>query len=335
MNDPRIVCVGANLESQVALSKLLEVDANIVGLVTLPTDASVVGCDYADLHPLCEQYCVTTIDTTDINSAWTLDAIRRLRPDYIYTLGWSQLFRDRLLNIPTRYVVGSHPSPLPMGRGRAPLPWTILQQQETSAVSLFCMAAGADSGALLRQEWFHVPPDIDAGQLYELVSQTLASAYLNLYQQHLSGQSVCRLPQDESLATHRAKRTPADGHIEFNRPAAEIDRLVRAVTRPYPGAYTYLGDRKVTIWSASLKDVPAHTGGIGQVLLKNGTELLVQAADRPIWLTEVDLPNRELPRVGQRFGYAVEDELYKLRQEVAELKQTINLFMPYARGRAA
>ena len=119
-SQPRIVCVGSNLESRVVLEGLIATGAQVVGLVTLPGGSSAVS-DHVDLHPLCEEHGIETIDTTDINSWPTIKAIGRLEPDYLYTLGWSQLFGDELLSVPARYVVGSHPSPLPEGRGRAPV----------------------------------------------------------------------------------------------------------------------------------------------------------------------------------------------------------------------
>ena len=114
------MCIGSNLESRVVLEGLIAGGAQIAGLVTLPGCSSAVS-DHVDLHPLCEEHGIETIDTTDINSWPTIKAIGRLEPDYLYTLGWSQLFGDELLSVPARYVVGSHPSPLPEGRGRAPV----------------------------------------------------------------------------------------------------------------------------------------------------------------------------------------------------------------------
>ena len=81
-----------------------------------------------------------------MNAVETIKAIEALRPDYIYTLGWSQLFREAFIKTPSRYVVGSHPSELPAGRGRAPVPWTILQGHRQSAVTLFRIDVGVDSG---------------------------------------------------------------------------------------------------------------------------------------------------------------------------------------------
>jgi methionyl-tRNA formyltransferase len=324
---PRIVCVGANLESETVLNGLLDRGARIAGLVTLPRVGAEHVCDYRDLHDLCSAHDVAVVDAVDINSPGVLDAIDALRPDFIYTLGWSQLFGDRLLRLPTRYIVGSHPSLLPQGRGRAPVPWTVLQDLRTSAVTLFRMRPGADTGPILIQKHFDVPPRAYADEVYALVAENLRDAFCELYEAHCAGTAIIERPQDASQATHRGKRTPADGHIDFQRPAADIERLIRATSHPYPGAYSYYAGKAVRVWRASLANVPNHVGTVGQILLKNAERLLVQAADQPLWLSDFSVDDGPVSyrhfRIGAKFGYAVEDELHRLHGEVAELRQQL------------
>ena len=320
---PKIVCVGSNLESRVVLEGLIATGVQVVGLVTLPDGSSAVS-DHVDLHPLCERHGIETIDTTDINSGPTIAAIERLKPDYLYTLGWSQLFGDELLSVPVRYVVGSHPSPLPEGRGRAPVPWTILQGCDRSAVTLFRMDIGVDSGPILCQKWFSVPPSGYASDIYELVAENLRDAFCELHEAQRSGTVVPERVQPSEGSSYRAKRTPADGHIDFRQSAETIERLVRAVSHPYPGAYSYYGGTKVVFWRASLNEVPDHIGTPGQILLSKDGRLLVQAGDRPLWLFDAMVESGPecdtLFRVGHRFGYAVEDELHRLQNELSRLQ---------------
>ncbi|GIT30626.1 MAG: hypothetical protein Ct9H300mP1_26720 [Planctomycetaceae bacterium] len=90
--------------------------------------------------------------------------------------------------------------------------------------------------------------------------------------------------QPSEGSSYRARRTPADGHIDFRPSAETIERLVRAVSHPYPGAYSYYGGTKVVFWRASLQGIPNHVGTPGQILLSKDGRLLVQAGDRPLWL---------------------------------------------------
>jgi methionyl-tRNA formyltransferase len=323
-NGPRVVCVGANLESEIALQGLLALGANVVGLVTAPPQAPGGISDYVDLHALCAAHDVATIDTEDINAPETLTEIAALAPDYIFTLGWSQLFGADLLKLPTKFVLGSHPSPLPEGRGRAPVPWTILQGHTRSAVTIFRMDAGVDAGAILCQRWFGVPPRAYAMDVYNLVAANLREGYCELYQAFADGRETPESVQDISRATHRAKRTAAEGHLDFTRPAAELDALIRAVSQPYPGAYTYFDGRKIEIWRTDLDDAPPYVGATGQILAKRQGRVLVQAGDAPLWLSDFTNEGRpvslkELP-LNARFGFRLEDEIFRLRQEIEQLK---------------
>ncbi|HAG10970.1 MAG TPA: hypothetical protein DCK76_06220 [Desulfotomaculum sp.] len=322
--DPRLVCVGANLESKVILEGLIDIKANIVSLVTVPVEKSNNISDYVDLHPICSEADINIIDTIDINDHITIQQIRLLKPDYIFTLGWSQLFGEQILAIPEKYVVGSHPSLLPEGRGRAPIPWTILQGLKQSGVTLFRMDNKIDTGPVLVQNMFDIPDAAYAMDVYFLATQNLRSAFCELYVKLKSGQAV-EVLQDTTKASYRAKRVPSDGHIDFNHSATDIEKLVRAVSKPFPGAYVYHKGNNIYIWKASLRNIPPYIGTIGQILTKNKDSLLVQAKDKPIWLSHftddagpVDI---NYFRIGSRFNYVVDDELYKLWQEIEALKR--------------
>jgi methionyl-tRNA formyltransferase len=320
---PRVVCIGANEESRVSLAGLLEDGANVVGLVTLAPRSSNAGSDYVDLHPLARAHGIRYVDTDDINDAKTVAAIAELEPDYLLVLGWSQLLMGDVLRVPKRYAIGSHPSPLPAGRGRAPIPWTILLGERSGAVSLFRMVIGADAGPLLVQRRFEVPERVTAGELYRLVARELREACRELYRS-LAADTVSETVQNEALASYRARRIPADGHIDFGAPRAEVDRLIRAVTRPYPGAYTYLHDQEVRVWASDLGDAPRYAGTRGQILMRRGGRLLVHAGDGPLWLSDLTIDGTPADLadfvVGETFGYRVEDELHRLRNELTGLR---------------
>lgn len=327
MDRKRLICVGANSESEIALKGLSEQDANIVGLVTMQTDKSQTICDYVDLRSFCSKLGIPVIETNNINSESTLEKIGRLNADYIFVLGWSQLFNRDLLALPTGFVVGSHPTPLPEGRGRAPVPWTILENKRRSAVTLFRMDEGVDSGAIVGQQWFDVPEGIYAAELYQLVAQNLCIAVCRLYEKLQYG-SVDEIEQDESNISYRSKRTPADGIIDFTKDASSIERLVRAVSRPYPGAYSFFNSTKICIWKASLKGLPCRKGLPGQILTRDSSRLLVQCGDGPLWLEEFTALNQPVSsdwfKVGAKFGFAVQDEIYRLLRQIEILQRELN-----------
>jgi len=147
-------------------------------------------------------------------------------------------------------VYGMHPTLLPRHRGRAPIPWAILTGLAKTGVTLFEIAdPTADSGPIVGQVEVPIGPDDTATTLYE----SLADAHLELIRtcvpRILSGAAE-RTPQDARRASSWPKRTPLDGIIDWETRAPYLYDWVRAQTRPYPGAFTWLEDDKVVIWSA-------------------------------------------------------------------------------------
>lgn len=322
MSPPRLVVLGANLESEIGLTALLECGASIHGLLTLSPEASTGMSDYRDLRAIATRSGISVILTGDPNAPEALGALRRLAPDYVLILGWTQICGAEFLAIPARMTIGTHPSRLPRGRGRAPLPWAIIQGDTEGAVSFFEATSRADAGAILHQQRFIIPHGADATQLYQLAAIHLGRGACEVYSQLCAG-TLTGLPQDEAGASYRAKRVAADGWIDFFRPAEEIERLVRAVTRPYPGAYSYYHDRKITFWRAALLPHLPYCGTPGQIVLRRDGRLYVQAGDQPLWLWDAESKGATLSvrdfRTGERLGYRLEDELHALKQMVRDL----------------
>lgn len=325
--NPRIICVGSNIESQISLKALVDANVNIVALVTRPAGNAGSVSDYVDLHDFCQTFNIKIIDTLDINSKLTLLEIKNEKPDYIFTLGWSQLFKSELLSIPSEFIIGSHPSILPNGKGRAPVPWTILEDLRESAVSFFKMDLGADTGEIIHREYFKIPMSSYALDVYKLVANSLAKGFIRLLFQILNN-DIKVLEKIEISESFRGKRGFEDGLINFDKSASDIDKLIRAVSFPYPGAYTYYNDKIVKVWKCSLECVPTYSASPGQIIEVKTDKLLVYSESSAIWLSSItnQFGNPLDPKtfkLGSKFGYRVQDEIYQLKIELEKLKKKL------------
>jgi methionyl-tRNA formyltransferase len=223
-----------------------EAGAEIAGVVTLPgpIDPDRSGqCSFDDVG-------APVVETTDVNAPETIAAVRALRPDAIFVVGWSQLVRGELIDAAPGGVFGMHPTVLPRHRGRAPIPWTILCGLAKTGVTLFeIVDPTADSGPIVGQVEVAVDRDETATTLFD----KLARAHVDLIREYvpqLAAGSAPRVPQDPARASAWPKRTPADGIIDWETRARYLYDWVRAQTRPYPGAFTFHGDEKVVVWRA-------------------------------------------------------------------------------------
>lgn len=188
-----------------------------------------------------------------VNDPDVAEVLREHRIDWLFIIGWSQIASPELLAVPTRGVIGAHPTLLPEGRGRAAIPWAILKGLTRTGVTFFKMDAGVDTGPILDSYEIPVGPRETATELYAKVNDAHVSLMRQIWPKLLSDGVVGRV-QDESAASYWEGRTPADGELRASMTVREVDLLVRATTRPYPGAFLTLdnGDRMV-VWSGGME----------------------------------------------------------------------------------
>ena len=230
----RTVWVSFDTIGRDCLQASAEVGAEIVGIVTLPgpVDPSRSGqCSFDDVA---SAYGAALIETGDVNSLDTLNALRRLEPELVFVVGWSQLVHDPFIAVAREGVFGMHPTLLPRHRGRAPIPWAILCGLARTGVTLFeIVDSTADSGAIVGQVTVDVAADETATTLFD----RLAAAHVDLVREYvpqLVTGTAPRLPQDPSRASSWPKRVPADGIIDWETRAPYLDDWVRARARIVP-----------------------------------------------------------------------------------------------------
>ena len=291
----RSVWVSFDVIGRRCLEAAREVGDDVAAIVTLPgpIDPNRSGqVAFDDLG-------APVIATEDVNSPETVAAVREARPDAIFVVGWSQLVRGELIELAPLGVYGMHPTLLPRHRGRAPIPWAILSGLAKTGVTLFeIVDPTADSGPIIAQREVEVEPTETATTLYD----KLLDAHVELLAEHLpriADGTATRRPQDAKRASVWPKRIPADGIIDWETRARYLDDWVRAQTRPYPGAFTYLNDEKLIVWRARPIDVEAREPA-GTVLELRPDGAVVACGEGSLLLEEVE-PERKLA-VGDRLG---------------------------------
>jgi methionyl-tRNA formyltransferase len=190
-----------------------------------------------------------------INDADFAEVLKKYDIDWLFIIGWSQIASSSLLKVPKKGIIGAHPTLLPVGRGRAAVPWAIIKGLGTTGVTFFKMDEGVDTGEVLDQIEIPLSTDETATTLYYKVNE----AHVKLIQQilpKLIADTIIGIPQDEALATYWEGRTPADGELLKNMSVLEADKLVRATTHPYPGAFIMIDEStKLIIWSGSARPI--------------------------------------------------------------------------------
>lgn len=187
-------------------------------------------------------------------------------PPICLVAGWYHMVPRRFREAFPRGCFGFHASLLPKLRGGAPLNWAILSGARETGVTLFEMADGVDTGLIFGQELFQISPDATIGDLVAVSRDACAALTKRHLSSLLDGSAKGRVQEGE--ASYGLQRIPDDGRIDWTCSRVEIDRLVRAVSRPYPGAFTTLGEDRVHIWATRMSgEAPLVFGAPGQLVM--------------------------------------------------------------------
>lgn len=293
---PRVLLVGTIDFSHFCLSRLLDLPVEIAEVITDAPERNTFNTDFRDLRPLAQSAGIPVRTIFEPRDPAFLREVQQMDLDAILVVGWSRLIPAEFLNTARFGGIGSHPAPLPHGRGRHPLVWTLIEELNTGGLSFFKLTEEADQGPILLQETFRVGFEDDAGTLYNKIKEAAGRLLPTLIQELATGEPTFT-PQDESAATVWRKRTEDDGLIRWDDTARRIYNLVRALSHPYVGAHTFYDEQRVRVWKAlppfhEVLDPLEWEKDPGVVLSKRGGRVRVRCGDGCITLVDLDEDER-------------------------------------------
>ena len=201
----------------------------------------------------------------DINHPLWARRIANLKPDILFSFSYRKLLKPAILDIPRHGCLNLHSALLPRYRGRCPINWVLVNGETETGVTLHYMTPRPDDGDIVCQRRIPISENDTAVSLHEEACRVSATMLDEVLPQILDG-TAPRAPQDHSKATYFGGRKPADGEIDWAKPACQVRNLVRAVTRPYPGAFSFLADKKCFFWAVSETDSDQPTAKPGTVV---------------------------------------------------------------------
>jgi len=260
--------VGCHAEGRLALEALLDAGAPITGVVTLRPELAARRSGAVDYAPLAARHHVPLYRVGNINDPEGHEALRALDADIVFVIGWSQILHPPTLRLARIGMIGAHASLLPHNRGSAPVNWALLRGERHTGNSLIWLAEDVDGGAVIDQTAFCITAYDTCASLYERVAASNRDMLLGLVPRLRAGERPGR-PQPAGDEPVLPRRRPADGRIDWGESSRAVYDFVRALTRPYPGAFSWLDGRRWTVWHAAR--IPSangtgHPGTPGAVL---------------------------------------------------------------------
>lgn len=246
----------------------------LVGVITGPATAESSAKEkdfqeFAELHS-CAYMCSGTIDSEVLLFCDSLAA------DVVISVNWMSVIQSSFIDRFPHGVLNAHCGDIPDYRGNAILNWVILRGEKKLTVSVHKMTAGElDVGDVYAQSSFSIAESDDVGRLVSKLGEAIPQAYsqaLRNLEQGVCLQSYSEVIQKKGFRCY--PRLPVDGCIEWSCSAAEIDRLVRASSHPYPGAFTVIMHqgvlRKLVVWKARVVCKSTSDVGVpGHIILND------------------------------------------------------------------
>ena len=217
----------------------------------------------------------------DLDDPLDEKSIRAVAPDFLFSFYFRKMIPGRILALARHGALNMHGSLLPAFRGRSPVNWAILQGATETGASLHYMTEKPDAGDLVDQERVPIGPEDDALAVSRRVADAAALVLARTLPRLKAGNAP-RTPLDLSKGSYFGGRKPEDGLIDWTRSAKEIHDLVRAVARPWPGAFTEVFGKKVTIWKTRLSPHGGHDVFPGKVEVTEHSVIVFAGDDHTV-----------------------------------------------------
>ena len=241
-----VVCAYHNVGYR-CLEELLKQGAE-VALVFTHEDSPTEEIWFASVRELAESHGIPYL-TSDINEPENVARLKEIAPDFILSFYYRNMIRPAVLEIPRRGALNLHGSYLPKYRGRVPVNWAVINGETETGATLHYMVEKPDAGDIVDRERVEIAFTDTAFDVFTKVTDAAVTVIARAWQLLRDGKAP-RIPMILSAGSYFGGRNPADGLIDWHKPAVAIYNLIRGVTHPYPGAFTYLDGRKVVIWQA-------------------------------------------------------------------------------------
>jgi methionyl-tRNA formyltransferase len=208
----------------------------------------------------------------------------------VFSFYYRKILAKEILAIPRRGALNLHGSLLPKYRGRCPLNWVLIHDESETGVTLHYMEEKPDRGDIVAQGAVRITDDDTALTLFDKLTGAAATLLRDTYPLLCAG-TAPRRAQDHAQASYFGGRRPEDGRIDWSQSDRQVFNLVRAVTRPYPGAFTHLEGRTLYVWKTRLLAAVQRVEAAPGTVLAVAPELEIHTGRDPIRLTRVQFDN--------------------------------------------
>lgn len=289
-----ILWIGNHEEGVEAFSQTVEANG-VSCFITLDDSAYAKrSAGTREYYRICQEHEIPyhMVDTIKGDKAYEL--VVKYQPDLMVVLGWSEILPQRILEIPTIGTIGTHAALLPHNRGSAPINWALIHGEEVTGNTMMWLDKDVDTGDIVDQVAFPITVFDTCKTLYDQVAHSNATMLVKLIEALKEGRKPVLPIANDTDEPILPRRRPKDGLMNWDQPARRIYDFIRALTVPYPGAFTFLDGKKWLIWEAACLPVSAGGAKPGTILGtsygfgENAVGLVVAAQDTCLLITRLE-----------------------------------------------
>ena len=288
MTEPlRIVFAGTPEFAAEHLKALLDSPYEIVAVYTQPDRPAGRGQKLmpSPVKQLALEHHIPVLQPPTLRAPEAQAELAALKPDLLVVVAYGLILPQVVLDIPRLGCINSHASLLPRWRGAAPIQRAIEAGDSESGVTVMRMEAGLDTGPMLLKSVTPISADDTGGSLHDRLAKLGPPAVIEAIAGLAAGTLQGEV-QDDSLATYAHKLNKDEARIDWNRPAVELERVIRAFN-PWPICHSTLNGEALKVLAATLADAQ---GEPGQILAASKDGLIVGCGAGALCLTRLQLP---------------------------------------------
>jgi methionyl-tRNA formyltransferase len=260
----------------VCLQELLRARCDVAAVITHDDDPRE-EIWFRSVRTLAETQALPVFAPEDVNTPMWFERLRGWQPDFLFSFYYRRLLAAEVLAIPRLGALNLHGSLLPKYRGRCPVNWVLIHGERETGVTLHYMEAKPDRGDIVAQRAVPITDDDTARTLFAKLTPAAAALVRDTFPLLCAG-TAPRIPQAHGQASYFGARRPEDGRIDWSQGARPLFNLVRAVTHPYPGAFTAWRGRTLYVWDSRPAPAPGAAAPPGTIVAVH-PELHVQTGD--------------------------------------------------------
>jgi len=329
--DMKVAAIG---RTEMLYNSILEVKKNGHEIVLIITchESPEYKKSANDFKLLAKSLGVDFIQTENINSPEVISIIKRNAPDIAISINWRSIIEQEVLDCFQYGIINAHAGDLPRYRGNAVPNWAIISGENEIVLTLHLMVLDLDAGPIVLQQKILITANTLISNVYKFMQKNLPTMFAEAVNRLEKGTII---PQQQStdpfLALRCYIRTYKDSEIDWEQPGIQLDRLVRAVSEPFWGAYTYIGTEKLVIWRAHYESslypflgtsgqIAERRSGVGEVLVVTGDGFLV------LEQVEINDGGRRkateiIKNTGTRLGMDITGEIVNMTKRLEKLER--------------